>query len=306
MTRSKRFEKRTSQRYKADFAETLIPDSVIRKTGIRVMGDMPWGAHICLFYETKQDLLDTNVSYLKAGLENHEFCVWAISAPITDEEAKNSLREGIPDFDQHLAAGSINLLPGYEWYLKGNEFDVQRITGGWNDKLREAMSKGYEGLRISGNAFWMETNRWTEFREYEQELDQTLDDRQMIALCTYALSASRAVDLLDVARAHQFTIARRNGAWEFLETPELKQAKEEIKRLDNALVILSKPFRGHRLLTPRERVVLAQILRGASSKEAARMLNISPRTVEFHRANVMQKLGAKNTADLVRIVLGEQ
>ena len=158
MTRSKRFEKRTSQRYKADFAETLIPDSVIRKTGIRVMGDMPWGAHICLFYETKQDLLDTNVSYLKAGLENHEFCVWAISAPITDEEAKNSLREGIPDFDQHLAAGSINLLPGYEWYLKGNEFDVQRITGGWNDKLREAMSKGYEGLRKEALAEDLE--RW--------------------------------------------------------------------------------------------------------------------------------------------------
>jgi two-component system, LuxR family, response regulator FixJ len=58
-------------------------------------------------------------------------------------------------------------------------------------------------------------------------------------------------------------------------------------------------------LTPRERVALAQIVRGASSKEAARRLGISPRTVEFHRANVMQKLGAKNTADLVRRVLGE-
>jgi DNA-binding CsgD family transcriptional regulator len=305
MIRSKRSEKRSSQRHKADFSETRVPNSAVRKTGIRVMGDLPWGAHVCLFYETKQDLLDTNVAYLKAGLENKEFCVWAISAPIDHEEAKNALRDGIPDFDRHLVAGSIELLTGYEWYLKGNEFDVQRITGGWNDKLGKAMSKGYEGLRISGNAFWMEANRWKEFSEYEQELDQILDDRQMIVLCTYALSASRAVDLLDVAHAHQFTIARRNGVWEFLESPELKQAKREIKRLSNALVILSKPFRGHQLLTPRERVVLAQILRGASSKEAARMLNISPRTVEFHRANVMQKLRAKNTADLVRIVLGE-
>jgi two-component system response regulator FixJ len=46
-------------------------------------------------------------------------------------------------------------------------------------------------------------------------------------------------------------------------------------------------------------------VRGASNKEAARTLGISPRTVEFHRANVMQKLGAKNTADLVRRLLGE-
>jgi FixJ family two-component response regulator len=52
-------------------------------------------------------------------------------------------------------------------------------------------------------------------------------------------------------------------------------------------------------------VALAQIVRGASSKEAARTLGVSPRTVEFHRANVMQKLGARNAADLVRRVLGE-
>ncbi len=68
---------------------------------------------------------------------------------------------------------------------------------------------------------------------------------------------------------------------------------------------MSKPFPGHAQLTPRERVALSQIVRGASSKEAARMLGISPRTVEFHRANVMRKLGARNTADLVRKVLGD-
>jgi DNA-binding CsgD family transcriptional regulator len=69
--------------------------------------------------------------------------------------------------------------------------------------------------------------------------------------------------------------------------------------------ILSKPFPGHKSLTPRERVALGQIVSGSSSNEAARRLGISPRTVEFHRANVMRKLGAKNTADLVRRVLGE-
>ena len=57
------------------------------------------------------------------------------------------------------------------------------------------------------------------------------------------------------------------------------------------------------MLTERERVVLGQIVKGASSKVAARRLGISPRTVEFHRANAMQKLGAKNTAELVRILL---
>ena len=49
----------------------------------------------------------------------------------------------------------------------------------------------------------------------------------MIVLCIYWLHASRAVDLMDVARTHQFTVARRNGDWEFLETPELKQANRK-------------------------------------------------------------------------------
>ena len=35
----------------------------MRKSGIDVVGDMPWGTHVCLFYETKEDLLDTLVSY---------------------------------------------------------------------------------------------------------------------------------------------------------------------------------------------------------------------------------------------------
>ena len=74
--------------------------------------------------------------------------------------------------------------------------------------------------------------------------------------------------------------------------------------MHGALDILSKPFPDHELLTPRERVTLAQIVRGASSKEL-RALGIGPRTVEFHRENIKRKLGAKNPVDLVRRVLGE-
>jgi len=57
-------------------------------------------------------------------------------------------------------------------------------------------------------------------------------------------------------------------------------------------------------LTPREMEVLRQIAGGLSNKEAGRALGISPRTVEVHRSRIMDKLGARNTADLMRIVLG--
>jgi two-component system, LuxR family, response regulator FixJ len=65
-------------------------------------------------------------------------------------------------------------------------------------------------------------------------------------------------------------------------------------------------FRGHDRLTPREREVLSQIAGAASNKETARNLGISPRTVEVHRSRIMQKLGAKNSVDLVRIVMSRE
>jgi DNA-binding CsgD family transcriptional regulator len=108
-----------------------------------------------------------------------------------------------------------------------------------------------------------------------------------------------------MTRAHNFTVARRGGAWEILESPELRQSRLEIKKLRRGINVLSKPFPGHERLTPRERMVLSQVVRGCSSKEAATTLGLSPRTVEFHRMNIMQKLGARNVAELFVIVLAE-
>ncbi len=281
----------------------LPEDSNLRRTGIRLLGEIPWGTHVCVFYETREDLLDTATAYFKVGLDSNELCVWAVSSPITEEDAWTALRDSVPDLPARRTAGQIEILQGYDWYLKGDQFDLRRITAGWSEKLNHALALGYEGLRVSGNAFWFERNQWKEFSEYEHELDQSLADQKMIVMCTYSLRKSRAVDILDVVRAHNFTLARRNGEWEFLESPELKQAKAEINKLNGAIGVLSHAFTGSNLLTPRERVVLAQLVRGATSKEAARALNISPRTVEFHRANIMKKLEVRNLVELVRKVL---
>lgn len=57
------------------------------------------------------------------------------------------------------------------------------------------------------------------------------------------------------------------------------------------------------LLTPRERDVLDLLVKGRPNKVIAHELGISPRTVEIHRSNVMDKLQARNLSDIVRLVL---
>ena len=55
-------------------------------------------------------------------------------------------------------------------------------------------------------------------------------------------------------------------------------------------------------LTERERQVLREVVRGESSKAIAKNLRISPKTVDVHRARIMEKLHSRSTADLIRIV----
>ena len=103
----------------------------MRKTGVDVVGDMPWGTHFCLFYETGADLLETLVSYCKAGLENQEFCMWVVAEPFTGQDATYALKQAVPDFDQYLADHSIEIVAAHDWYLHDGTFDLNRVIAGW-------------------------------------------------------------------------------------------------------------------------------------------------------------------------------
>src|ERR1700724_179244 len=123
----------------------MVPET--RKTGIDVVGDMPWGTHFCLFYETKRDLLDTMSSYCKAGLESEEFCLWVVAEPLTIEEAIDALKDVVPRIDRYLADSSIEIVSARDWYLEGGTFDLKRVTGRWHEKLAHASARGYAGVR---------------------------------------------------------------------------------------------------------------------------------------------------------------
>src|SRR5258706_7033280 len=208
-----------------------------RKSGISVVGDVPWGTHFCHFYETKQDLLDTLIPYFKAGLESREFCVWVVSDSelITVAEAKGALTRVVPDLDCARADEIIEILSALDWYLKENVFNLERVTWAWDAKLKRALARGYDGMRVSGDTFWLADKDWKDFCAYEKQLNDSITDQPMTVLCTYPLSKSGATEVLDVVQAHQFAIARRQGEWQVIESPEPIRARAEIKRLNKEL-----------------------------------------------------------------------
>jgi RNA polymerase sigma factor (sigma-70 family) len=281
---------------------------VLRDTGLSLIGGMPWGTHVCLFYETKQDLLDAVLPFFKAGLASKEACLWAVSEPLTIDEARAALRQAIPDFDKRSAAGDFEIITGREFYLKSGRFDLRRMIRDWVERSEAAVAKGYEGLRASGTAFWLASDLWSDFADYERELDECIADRPMMVLCTYPLSVARSVDVFNVVRAHQFTLARRHGDWDFIETPEHKGPQQHLElqqvRTSAGLATLHEVI-AKRIadLTPREREVFELVLEGKSNKEIARQLGIGQRTVETHRAAVMKKVGARSIPELVRLTM---
>jgi two-component system, LuxR family, response regulator DctR len=100
--------------------------------------------------------------------------------------------------------------------------------------------------------------------------------------------------------------AVKSGAWDFMEKPF--QDNELVDRVEQALVVASKVStsdqESRRLkqalasLSPREREVLDELIRGRYNKNIADHLGITPRTVEFHRANIFEKMGVSTAVEL--------
>lgn len=138
----------------------------------------------------------------------------------------------------------------------------------------------------------------------------------MSGLDLQAALADRAVELPviivtghgDVAMAVK---AMKAGAFDFVEKPCRDQALLDVvqKALESSAAAVragaeSAAVRARLdLLTPRERQVLEMVVAGESNKGIAHRLGISEKTVEAHRANVMEKMQARSFAELMRLAL---
>ena len=205
----------------------------LRKTGIKIIGDVPWGTHFCQFYQNKEDLIDILVPYFRVGLEKNEFCMWVTSEPLNEEEIKEAMEKAVPDFDKNLKRGQIEIVQHTEWYFKDGVFNSQSVLNGWIDKLNQAIARGYDGMRITGNATWLGKRDWRDFANYEEKVNSAIKKYKMIAVCTYPLNECGAYEVIDVVRNHQFAFIKQEGEWGLIENLERKRADEVLRESEN-------------------------------------------------------------------------
>ena len=209
---------------------------ITRKIGIEVLEDCPWGTHICLFYENKEDLLETLVPYFKTGLENNEYCMWITSKLLTKDEIVSAMRKVVSHFDSYMEKKQIEIIPAKEWYLIDNTFNSERSLDDWIKKVDTVVEKGYDGLRVFGETLWVEKKNWDKFKDYEAEVNEVLPDFPMLAICSYSLTKYNSKEIIEAMRNHQYSLIRYDGKWErfnnSIEMEDEYNLEERIKKVE--------------------------------------------------------------------------
>jgi len=206
---------------------------VIRKSGVAAIADVTWGTHLCQFYKTKEDLIDVLVPYFKAGLENNEFCMWVTSEPLGVEDAKRVLKRVIRNLDDYIKKGQIEIFDYGEWYTKSGKFDGDEVLQGWIEREKLALEKGFEGLRLTGNTFWLETKHWEDFTAYEAKIDNVIGNYRMMAVCTYSLDKCGASEITDVVGNHTSALVKKQDKWQVIGNTGRLKAEEKFLKYFN-------------------------------------------------------------------------
>jgi signal transduction histidine kinase len=207
----------------------------LRPSGLPVVGSLPWGSHFCQFYGDREDLVDSLVPFFKAGLESNEKCIWVTAEPLRAGDARTALRNVVPDLAERERHDQIEIIDHQDWYARTGRPDPDATLRGWVEREEQALARGFSGLRLTGNTYWVERTDWDGFVDYESRVSNTFNGRNIIGLCSYCLGRCQPQDILDVVANHQFAISRRAGTWQVIESAAVSLAKSELQRLNQEL-----------------------------------------------------------------------
>ena len=188
-----------------------------RRIGIPGIEPSPWGEHFCVFFKSKEELLQLVVPFIQAGLKDDEFCMWITGDPITESDAFQALEQVLPDVHEYLARKQLEILPYTQWYLPSGSFDSRIVIDNWMSKARHTEAKGFAGIRITGNPLWLKSeSEWEQFVSYEKTVHEAIRTERVLALCTYSLAICENRHMLDTLAAHGSTLISQGSQWQRL------------------------------------------------------------------------------------------
>jgi len=185
--------------------------------------------HICLFYGSNKDLLDLVVPYFKEGLRNNELCIWAASKTLGVDGAKKALSKAVLNINKYIKKGQLEIIDCKKWYLDQGKFNSDKVLNGWLEKEKQALKQGFNGMRVSGDASWLQKRDWNKWVNYERTLDNIIDKHKIAVLCTYPLGKYDLSNMFIMCVNHRFAFSNKGNRWHILKNVKLNNLLFNIK-----------------------------------------------------------------------------
>lgn len=190
--------------------------SSLTDCGLPGIKEIPYGVHMCHFYERREDLVSVLVPYFAAGLRSNERCIWITAEPLTAVEARVELAKAGLDVDDALKKGALVVRDFSEWYSDGARLKGTDVVNYWLAEEERALAEGYSGIRITGNVTFLTPETWPLFMEYEDVVNRSFAGRRIVTLCTYPASVCGASEVLEVVHRHSCALERPDQGWQIV------------------------------------------------------------------------------------------
>ena len=250
----------------------------MRKTGLDIIGEIPWGFHFAVAYKNISKIGDILIPYFRAGLENKELCIMITSDIFTGEDFEELMKKNVPNFDKYRKNGQMEIIPFTEWYLQEGKFSKNKVTENTGNRLKTLKDSGFEGLRIFGEANWVKSIQFSQFISYEKSVDKLIRNKPIIALCGYCLKNFSAYEALNIVCAHKNLIAKNNASWKLIKCFQNRPLREEMSNLRKDLALgNSAPQNKEEDLfaVARKQIKKIRVMKGLTQAEIAHRVGIS-------------------------------
>jgi len=181
--------------------------------------------HTSLFYNSEEEYLDIIIPYLKAGLENNEFCVWIVPETLKVEDAQTYLGQSVEDLDAYLKKEQLIIVDHEKFYLKDGIFSGHKTIATIIELEKKTLEKGFKGMRGTGDGSWvLGDERWFSFLMYEKELNEIIERYKIRVICAYSIAKLELKNIYNLGVNHQSSLVKQMGNWNRLESSKFIRA----------------------------------------------------------------------------------
>jgi len=229
-------------------------------------GQISWGAQLCHYFRSKEELFEILIPYFTTGLKNNELCLWVISPLISMKEAEREMGQAVRDFPKYLERGQMIIVSYDTWDFKDGVNSFNKAIHGLKAGLKKCTEGSYIGARIAVVFNSSEKQLNKEGREFERFFRESAGQCKVKGICSYSLERFDAPEIVQTAFKHHRVLLKCKGMWELFQSYGLQDLEEQLEEekkfcaaivdtFDNPVLILDALGAITRINLPCERLI---------------------------------------------------